>query len=108
MGGLLALNVRAGAGSGGGVDVQERGAALASVAALAPAIAQLAARLHALAGQLAAETTSPNAAGATSPEPANATGLKSASAVVGHPITAPEIAAAIPEAWALCSSAAAN
>ena len=108
MGGLLALNVRAGAGSGGGGDVQERGAALASVAALAPAIAQLAARLHALAGQLAAETTSPNAAGATSPEPANATGLKSASAVVGHPITAPEIAAAIPEAWALCSSAAAN
>ena len=108
MGGLLALNVRAGAGSGGGVDVQERGAALASVAALAPAIAQLAARLHALAGQLAAETTSPNAAGATSPEPANATGLKSASAVVGHPITAPEIAAAIPKAWALYASAAAN
>lgn len=108
MGGLLALNVRAGAGSGGGVDVQERGAALASVAALAPAIAQLAARLHALAGQLAAETTSPNAAGATSPEPANATGLKSASAVVGHPITAPEIAAAIPNAWALYASAAAN
>lgn len=134
MGGLLALNVRAGAGCAGtadaqghaaaasgsaasadaagtsqqSADVQGRGAALASVAALAPEIAQLAARLHALAGQLAAETTSPKAAGATSPEPANATGLKSASAVVGHPITAPEIAAAIPNAWALCSSAAAN
>lgn len=108
MGGLLALNVRAGAGSGGGVDAQGRGAALASAAALAPAIAQLAARLHALAGQLAAETTSPKAAGATSPKPADATGPKSASAVVDHPITAPEIAAAIPKAWALYASAAAN
>lgn len=127
MGGLLALNVRAGAGHVGApaasgsatsadaagtsqqsADAQGRGAALASAAALAPEIAQLAARLHALAGQLAAETTSPKAAGATSPEPANATGLKSASAVVDHPITAPEIAAAIPEAWALCASAAAN
>lgn len=108
MGGLLALNVRAGAGSGGGVDAQGRGATVASAAALAPEIAQLAARLHALAGQLAAETTSPKAAGATSPEPANATGLKSASAVVDHPITAPEIAAAIPNAWALYASAAAN
>lgn len=134
MGGLLALNVRAGAGCAGtadaqghaaaasgsaasadaagtsqqSADVQGRGAALASVAALAPEIAQLAARLHALAGQLAAETTSPKAAGATSPEPANATGLKSASAVVDHPITAPEIAAAIPNAWALYASAAAN
>lgn len=108
MGGLLALNVRAGAGCAGTADAQGRGAALASVAALAPAIAQLAARLHALAGQLAAETTSPNAAGTTSPKPANATGPKSASAVVDHPITAPEIAAAIPNAWALYASAAAN
>lgn len=134
MGGLLALNVRAGAGCAGTADAQGQGtaaasgsatsadaagtsqqsvdaqghAALASAAALAPAIAQLAARLHALAGQLAAETTSPKAAGATSPEPANATGLKSASAVVDHPITAPEIAAAIPKAWALYASAAAN
>lgn len=138
MGGLLALNVRAGAGCAGGdaqgcaaaasgsaaaagtsqqsADAQGRGAALASVAALAPEIAQLAARLHALAGQLAAETTNPNAAGTTSPKPAevtapkttDATGPKSASAVVDHPITAPEIAAAIPEAWALCASAAAN
>ena len=133
MGGLLALNVRAGAGSGGGVEAQGRGAALAlgsatasgsatsadaagtsqqsadaqgqgttvaSAAALAPAIAQLAARLHALAGQLAAE--------AAGPKPTYATGPKSASAVVDHPITAPEIAAAIPKAWALYSSAAAN
>lgn len=100
MGGLLALNVRAGAG--------HVGATVASAAALAPEIAQLAARLHALAGQLAAETTSPKAAGATSPEPANATGPKSAGVVVTHPITAPEIAAAIPEAWALYASAAAN
>lgn len=92
MGGLLALNVRAGAGSGGGVDAQGRGAPAASAAALAPEIAQLAARLHALAGQLAAEATRP----------------KSAGAVVAHPITAPEIAAAIPNAWALYSSAAAN
>ena len=92
MGGLLALNVRAGAGSGGGVDAQGRGAPAASAAALAPEIAQLAARLHALAGQLAAEATGP----------------KSASAVVDHPITAPEIAAAIPNAWALYASAAAN
>ena len=133
MGGLLALNVRAGAGSGGGVEAQGRGAALAlgsatasgsatsadaagtsqqsadaqgqgttvaSAAALAPAIAQLAARLHALAGQLAAE--------ATGPKTTYATGPKSACAVVAHPITAPEIAAAIPNAWALCASAAAN
>ena len=107
MGGLLALNVRARAGH---VDTAAASgsAASADAAALAPAIAQLAARLHALAGQLAAETTSPKAAGATSPEPANATGLKSASAVVDHPITAPEIAAAIPKAWALYASAAAN
>lgn len=134
MGGLLALNVRAGVGRADGdaqgsgttaasgsatsadaagtsqqsADVQGRGAALASVAALAPAIAQLAARLHALAGQLAAEATGPKAAVATSPKPADATGPKSASAVVGHPITAPEIAAAIPKAWALYASAAAN
>lgn len=118
MGGLLALNVRAGAGHVGApaasgsatsadaagtsqqsVDAQGH-AALASAAALAPAIAQLAARLHALAGQLAAE--------AAGPKPTDATGPKSASAVVAHPITAPEIAAAIPNAWALCSSAAAN
>lgn len=118
MGGLLALNVRAGAGHVGApaasgsstsadaagtsqqsVDAQGH-AALASAAALAPAIAQLAARLHALAGQLAAE--------ATGPKPTDATGPKSAGAVVAHPITAPEIAAAIPNAWALCSSAAAN
>lgn len=100
MGGLLALNVRAGAGSGGGVDAQGRGAPAASAAALAPEIAQLAARLHALAGQLAAE--------ATGPKTTYATGPKSAGAVVAHPITAPEIAAAIPNAWALYSSAAAN
>lgn len=100
MGGLLALNVRAGAGSGGGVDAQGRGAPAASAAALAPEIAQLAARLHALAGQLAAE--------ATGPKTTYATGPKSAGAVVAHPITAPEIAAAIPNAWALCASAAAN
>lgn len=100
MGGLLALNVRAGAGSGGGVDAQGRGAPAASAAALAPAIAQLAARLHALAGQLAAE--------AAGPKPTDATGPKSAGAVVTHPITAPEIAAAIPNAWALYASAAAN
>lgn len=108
MGGLLALNVRAGAGSGGGVDAQGRGAALASAAALAPAIAQLAARLHALAGQLAADATSPKPAEVTAPKPTDATGPKFAGAVVDHPITAPEIAAAIPNAWALCSSAAAN
>lgn len=108
MGGLLALNVRAGAGSGGGVDAQGRGAALASAAALAPAIAQLAARLHALAGQLAADATSPKPAEVTAPKPTDATGLKSASAVVDHPITAPEIAAAIAKAWALYASAAAN
>lgn len=116
MGGLLALNVRAGAGSGGGVDAQGRGAALASAAALAPEIAQLAARLHALAGQLAAEATSPKVAEVSSPKPTDATGPKasgatgpkSAGAVVAHPITAPEIAAAIPNAWALYSSAAAN
>lgn len=92
MGGLLALNVRAGAG--------HVGTTVASAAALAPEIAQLAARLHALAGQLAAE--------ATGPKTTYATGPKSASAVVAHPITAPEIAAAIPNAWALCASAAAN
>ena len=108
MGGLLALNVRAGAGSGGGVDAQGRGAALASAAALAPEIAQLAARLHALAGQLAADATSPKPAEVTAPKPTDATGPKFAGAVVDHPITAPEIAAAIPNAWALCSSAAAN
>lgn len=100
MGGLLALNVRAGAGSGGGVDAQGRGAPAASAAALAPEIAQLAARLHALAGQLTAE--------AAGPKPTDATGPKSAGAVVAHPITAPEIAAAIPNAWALYASAAAN
>lgn len=118
MGGLLALNVRAGAGHVGttvasgsatsadaagtsqqSVDAQGH-AALASAAALAPEIAQLAARLHALAGQLTAE--------AAGPKTTYATGPKSASAVVAHPITAPEIAAAIPKAWALCSSAAAN
>ena len=100
MGGLLALNVRAGAG--------HVGATVASAAALAPEIAQLAARLHALAGQLAAETTSPKAAEATAPKTTYATGPKSADVVVAHPITAPEIAAAIPNAWALYASAAAN
>lgn len=102
MGGLLALNVRAGAAgtSQQSADAQGRGATVASAAALAPEIAQLAARLHALAGQLAAE--------ATGPKPTDATGPKSAGAVVGHPITAPEIAAAIPNAWALYASAAAN
>lgn len=118
MGGLLALNVRAGAGHVGttvasgsatsadaagtsqqSVDAQGH-AALASAAALAPEIAQLAARLHALAGQLTAE--------AAGPKPTDATGPKSAGAVVAHPITAPEIAAAIPKAWALYASAAAN
>lgn len=108
MGGLLALNVRAGAGSGGGVDAQGRGAPAASAAALAPEIAQLAARLHALAGQLAAEATGPKPAEVTAPKPTDATGPKSAGAVVAHPITAPEIAAAIPNAWALYASAAAN
>lgn len=111
MGGLLALNVRAGAGHVGApaasgsatsadaagtsqqsADAQGRGAPAASAAALAPEIAQLAARLHALAGQLAA--------GASGPQPTDA--------VVAHPITAPEIAAAIPKAWALYASAAAN
>lgn len=126
MGGLLALNVRAGAGRAGGdaqgpgttavsgsatsadaagtsqqsADAQGRGAALASAAALAPEIAQLAARLHALAGQLAAEATGPKPAEVTAPKPTDA--------VVAHPITAPEIAAAIPNAWALYASAAAN
>lgn len=119
MGGLLALNVRAGAGHVGApaasgsatsadaagtsqqsADAQGRGAPAASAAALAPAIAQLAARLHALAGQLTAE--------AAGPKPTDATGPKSAGAVVAHPITAPEIAAAIPNAWALYASAAAN
>lgn len=118
MGGLLALNVRAGAGHVGttvasgsatsadaagtsqqSVDAQGH-AALASAAALAPEIAQLAARLHALAGQLAAEATGPKTTYATGPKPIDV--------VVAHPITAPEIAAAIPNAWALCSSAAAN
>lgn len=126
MGGLLALNVRAGAGHVGApaasgsatsadaagtsqqsVDAQGH-AALASAAALAPEIAQLAARLHALAGQLAAEATSPKPAEVTAPKPTDATGPKSVVAVVAHPITAPEIAAAIPNAWALYSSAAAN
>lgn len=119
MGGLLALNVRAGAGHVGApaasgsatsadaagtsqqsADAQGQGTTVASAAALAPEIAQLAARLHALAGQLAAEATGPKASGATGP--------KSAGAVVAHPITAPEIAAAIPNAWALYASAAAN
>lgn len=126
MGGLLALNVRAGAGHVGApaasgsatsadaagtsqqsVDAQGH-AALASAAALAPEIAQLAARLHALAGQLAAEATSPKPAEVTAPKPTDATGPKSVVAVVAHPITAPEIAASIPNAWALYASAAAN
>ena len=100
MGGLLALNVRAGAGCAGTADAQGQGTTVASAAALAPEIAQLAARLHALAGQLAAEATGPKASGASEPKPTDA--------VVAHPITAPEIAAAIPNAWALYSSAAAN
>lgn len=119
MGGLLALNVRAGARHVGttvalgsatsadaagtsqqSADAQGQGTTVASASALVPAIAQLAARLHALAGQLAAE--------ATGPKTTYATGPKSAGAVVGHPITAPEIAAAIPNAWALYASAAAN
>ncbi len=119
MGGLLALNVRAGARHVGTIaalgsatsadaagtsqqsaDAQGRGAALTSAAALAPEIAQLAARLHALAGQLAAEAAGPKPTGASGPQPAGV--------VVGHPITAPEIAAAIPNAWALYASAAAN
>lgn len=108
MGGLLALNVRAGAGNGCGVDAQGRGTTVASAAALAPEIAQLAARLHALAGQLAAEATGPKPAEVTAPKTTYATGPKSAGVVVAHPITAPEIAAAIPNAWALCASAAAN
>lgn len=100
MGGLLALNVRAGAG--------HVGTTVASAAALAPEIAQLAARLHALAGQLAAEATGPKPAEVTAPKTTYATGPKSAGVVVAHPITAPEIAAAIPNAWALYASAAAN
>lgn len=127
MGGLLALNVRAGAGHVGATaasgsatsadaagtsqqsaDAQGRGATVASAAALAPAIAQLAARLHALAGQLAAEAAGPKVAEVSSPKSTDATGPKPTSAVVAHPITAPEIAAAIPNAWALYSSAAAN
>ena len=127
MGGLLALNVRAGAGHVGApaasgsatsadaagtsqqsADAQGRGAPAASAAALAPAIAQLAARLHALAGQLAAEATSPKPAEVTGPKTTYATGPKPIDVVVAHPITAPEIAAAIPNAWALYSSAAAN
>lgn len=126
MGGLLALNVRAGAGhvdapaaSGSATSADAAGtsqqsvdaqghAALASAAALAPEIAQLAARLHALAGQLAAEATGPKPTEVTAPKPTDATGPKSAGAVVAHPITAPEIAAAIPKAWALYASAAAN
>ena len=126
MGGLLALNVRAGAGhvgapaaSGSATSADAAGtsqqsadaqghAPAASAAALAPEIAQLAARLHALAGQLAAEATGPKPAEVTAPKPTDATGPKSAGVVVAHPITAPEIAAAIPNAWALCASAAAN
>ena len=127
MGGLLALNVRAGARHVGTIaalgsatsadaagtsqqsaDAQGRGAALTSAAALAPEIAQLAARLHALAGQLAAEATSPKVAEVSSPKPAEVTAPKPTDAVVGHPITAPEIAAAIPNAWSLYASAAAN
>lgn len=127
MGGLLALNVRAGARHVGttaalgsatsadaagtsqqSADAQGQGTTVASASALAPAIAQLAARLHALAGQLAAEATSPKPAEVTGPKTTYATGPKSASAVVAHPITAPEIAAAIPNAWALYASAAAN
>lgn len=110
MGGLLALNVRAGAAgtSQQSADAQGRGATVASVAALAPEIAQLAARLHALAGQLAAEATSPKPAEVTAPKTTYATGPKPIDVVVAHPITAPEIAAAIPKAWALYASAAAN
>lgn len=108
MGGLLALNVRAGARCAGTADAQGQGTTVASAAALAPEIAQLAARLHALAGQLAAEATGPKPAEVTAPKPTDATGPKSAGAVVAHPITAPEIAAAIPNAWALYASAAAN
>lgn len=108
MGGLLALNVRAGAGCAGTADAQGQGTTVASAAALAPEIAQLAARLHALAGQLAAEATSPKPAEVTAPKTTYATGPKPTDAVVAHPITAPEIAAAIPNAWALYSSAAAN
>lgn len=110
MGGLLALNVRAGAAgtSQQSADAQGRGATVASVAALAPEIAQLAARLHALAGQLAAEATSPKPAEVTAPKTTYATGPKPIDVVVAHPITAPEIAAAIPNAWALYASAAAN
>lgn len=110
MGGLLALNVRAGAAgtSQQSADAQGRGATVASAAALAPEIAQLAARLHALAGQLAAEATGPKPAEVTAPKTTYATGPKSAGVVVTHPITAQEIAAAIPNAWALYASAAAN
>lgn len=119
MGGLLSLNVRAGARHVGttvalgsatsadaagtsqqSADAQGQGTTVASASALVPAIAQLAARLHALAGQLAAEATGPKTTYATGPKPAGV--------VVGHPITAPEIAAAIPNAWALYASAAAN
>lgn len=108
MGGLLALNVRAGAGCAGTADAQGQGTTVASAAALAPEIAQLAARLHALAGQLSAEATSPKPAEVTAPKTTYATGPKPTDAVVAHPITAPEIAAAIPNAWALYASAAAN
>lgn len=108
MGGLLALNVRAGAESGGGVDAQGQGTTVASAAALAPEIAQLAARLHALAGQLAAEAAGPKPAEVTGPKTTYASEPKPTDAVVAHPITAPEIAAAIPNAWALYASAAAN
>lgn len=127
MGGLLALNVRAGARHVGttaasgratsvaaagtsqqSADAQGQGTTVASASALAPAIAQLAARLHALAGQLAAEATSPKVAEVSSLKPAEVTAPKPTDAVVGHPITAPEIAAAIPNAWALYASAAAN
>ena len=134
MGGLLALNVRAGVGCAGGdaqgpgttaasgratsadaagtsqqsADAQGQGTTVASASALAPEIAQLAARLHALAGQLAAEATGPKPTEVTAPKPTDAAGPKPTDAVVAHPITAPEIAAAIPNAWALYASAAAN
>ena len=107
MGGLLALNVRAGVGCAGG-DAQGQGTTVASAAALAPEIAQLAARLHALAGQLAAEAAGPKPAEVTGPKTTYASEPKPTDAVVAHPITAPEIAAAIPNAWALYASAAAN
>jgi len=134
MGGLLALNVRAGAGCAGGdaqgpgttavsgsatsadaagtsqqsADAQGRGAPPPRGGRPAPAAAEAAGAARAPHGQLAAEATSPKPAEVTGPKTTYATGPKSASAVVAHPITAPEIAAAIPNAWALYSSAAAN